>query len=70
MPKNTFVYHRPNAEQIERISKIRAACMVMEAIINEECLPSRERSLAHTKLEEVSMWANKSIVMEEGTEVA
>ena len=69
MPKHPFDYHRPSAEQVERITAIREACKAMHDAIMAHCPSSRERSLAITNLEQVSMWANKAIVMEEGTPV-
>ena len=62
MPKHPFDYHRPNETQIAQINNVRQRCKALHATLLQ--LPaSRERSLAITKLEEVSMWANKGIVM-------
>jgi hypothetical protein len=62
LPKHPFDYHRPSDAQIQQIAFNRGACKAMhEALLT---LPvSRERSIAITKLEEVSMWANKAIIM-------
>lgn len=57
-----FDYHRPDESQIAEITKVREGCKALFEILNT-LPPCRERSLAHTKLEEVSMWANKGIVM-------
>jgi hypothetical protein len=62
--KNPFEYQKPNSDQVERIGSVRYGCSALYERIMNNCLPSRERSLAITKLEEVSMWANKSIVFE------
>jgi hypothetical protein len=62
--KNPFEYQKPNSDQVERIEMVRKALKQSHECIMNNCLPSRERSLAITKLEEVSMWANKSIVFE------
>jgi hypothetical protein len=62
MPKYPFDYHRPSDTQIKQITTVREGCKTLHETLME--LPSnRERSLAITKLEEVSMWANKGIVM-------
>ncbi len=60
--KHPFDYHAPNQTQIEQISTVRTKCKEL----NETLLalpPSRERSIAITNLEQVSMWANKGIIM-------
>jgi hypothetical protein len=62
--KNPFEYQKPNSDQVERIEMVRHALKLAYNSIMGNCPPSRERSLAITKLEEVSMWANKSIVFE------
>ncbi len=56
-----FEYQKPTKLQIERITEVREKCRKLYDTLL--CLESsRERSLAVTKLEEVSMWANKAIV--------
>lgn len=60
--KHPFDYHRPSETQVEQISTVRDGCKALHAILL--ALPSNaERTLAIRKLEEVSMWANKGIVM-------
>lgn len=57
---NPFEYVRPNERGVELIKNNRAACRALYDVLLT--LPeSRERSIAITKLEEVSMWANKCI---------
>ena len=66
--KHPFDYHRPTTEQVEQISTIREGCKALHDLILT--LPSsRERSVAITKLEEVSMWANKSVIMSNEGEI-
>ena len=67
--KHPFVFHRPNADQASRITKIREALKGAYEIVLENAPSSAERTLAVRKLEEASMWANKAIVMEQGTPV-
>lgn len=58
---NPFEYQRPGEEQVKKIEEVRSKCKELYDLLLT--LPeSRERSLAITKLEEVSMWANKGIV--------
>ena len=55
-----FEYQRPDPKQIAVIASLRQRCA--ELYSDLMALPeSRERSLAITKLEEVSMWANKCV---------
>ena len=59
--QNPFEYVKPTEKSVEDIKKVRE----MYSDLNKMLLdlnPSRERSVAITKLEEVSMWANKGIV--------
>lgn len=59
--KHPFEYQAPTQDHVTKITDVREACKALHAVLLTlpEC---RERSLAITKLEEVSMWANKGIV--------
>lgn len=61
MDKHPFDYQKPTEAQVEVISEFRQKCKdLYEYLLT---LPhSRERSLAITQLEQVSMWGNKCIV--------
>lgn len=58
---NPFEYVKPTEQSINEITAVREKCNELHTLILglKNC---RERSLAITKLEEVSMWANKGIV--------
>lgn len=56
-----FAYQKPTTAQTAQIEAVRASCRDLHNLILS-LPPGRERSLAVTKLEEVSMWANKGIV--------
>jgi len=56
-----FTYHPPKGDQPSRYEMIRSGANSMAMMIYELCPDSRERSLAITKLEEASFWANASI---------
>jgi archaellum biogenesis ATPase FlaH len=60
--QDPFVYIKPTELSVETITKIRNACQDLNKLILDEIPQSRERALAITKLEELSMWANKAIV--------
>ncbi|RLB40899.1 MAG: hypothetical protein DRH30_07910 [Deltaproteobacteria bacterium] len=62
---NRFSYHSPKDDQQDRYERIREAMRELALDIASMCPPSRERSLAITKLEEASMWANASIARNE-----
>lgn len=57
---NPFEYRQPSAFAVDTIILIRDECKTLYKMLTDlpEC---RERSMAMTKLEEVSMWANKAI---------
>lgn len=59
--ENAYTYHAANDEQAEKYQRIRAKAKELAYLIEEECPNSREKSLAMTKLEEASMWANASV---------
>lgn len=62
---NVFTYHKPAGDQPQRYEAIRAKGKELAELINQSCPPSRERSLAFTKIEEAVMWANASISRED-----
>jgi len=66
--ESTFTYHPPTNSQAERYVDIRAKARELAELIANNCPPSRELSLAMTKLEEVVMWANASIARNEHNE--
>lgn len=59
--ENAYTYHAPKEGQVEKYQRIRAKAKELAYLIDEECPDSREKSLAMTKLEEASMWANASV---------
>ncbi|WP_412027904.1 hypothetical protein [Deinococcus yunweiensis] len=61
-PKHPFDYQRPTSKHVQQLETVRAALKEAHDVLLATLPPSRERSLAVTKLEEVSMWANKGIV--------
>lgn len=60
-----FIYHPPKGDQPGRYEAIRAQAKHYAAYIMDVCPPSRERSLALTKLEEVAFWAIAAIARNE-----
>ena len=59
----TFAHHEYDAAQQAASGSIRRAAEDLEAAIALRCAPSREKSLAMTKLEECAMWANKALAL-------
>lgn len=59
--ENNFMYHAPKAGQQEKYEAIRAKAKELAYLIDEECPPSREKSLAMTKLDESVMWADAAV---------
>jgi hypothetical protein len=62
MDTNPFVYIAPNEASVEKIKVFREACNTLNTLILETIPACRERSVAITNLEQVSMWGNKGIV--------
>lgn len=65
MIENSFTYHPPIGTQQERYVMLRNAAKELALLILSSVPPSREQSLAITKLEETIMWANKGIACNE-----
>jgi hypothetical protein len=64
--ENRFTYHAPKLGQPETYSFLRDQAKNLAYHLVNNCPPSRELSLALTKLEEVVFWANASIARQEG----
>lgn len=62
MTLDAFDYQAPSNEQTERIVALRQSMKDLRDQLQNLIPESRERSMAITKLEEVSMWANKGVV--------
>jgi len=62
---NNFSYHAPKEGQAEKYEGIRADAKALAYKLTNFCPPSRELSLALTKLEEAVMWANAAIARNE-----
>ena len=60
---NRFSYHPPKSSQghQERYASIRSRALGLAVFIRVVTPPTREQSLALTKLEEAVMWANAAI---------
>lgn len=63
--ENTYTYHAPKGDQTARYEKLRAKARELAELIEAFCPDSREKSLAHTKVEEATMWANAAIARNE-----
>lgn len=61
MIENNFMYHSPKDGQQEKYQLIREKAKELAYLIDGNCPPSREKSIAMTELETAVMWANASI---------
>lgn len=59
--ENNYVYHPASPKQQESYGQLRSMAKGLAYLIDMHCPDSRERSLAHTNLEQAIMWANASI---------
>ena len=62
---NRAKYIEVNKEQQNKIDLIRSSFSNMYDVLDINCKPGREISLAYTKLEEAQFWAIKGITREE-----
>ena len=65
---NNFTYHPPKEGQPAKYTWIRNGGQDLAELILALTPPSREQSLAFTKLEEAIMWANAAIARNEKDE--
>ncbi len=63
--ENDFTYHPPKPGQPERYAEIRNTVKICAEAIVGMTPPSREQSLALTKLDEAVFWANAAIARNE-----
>lgn len=63
--EKTFTYHAPKEDQPERYVEIRDKAKELAVLILHTTPPSREQSLALTKLEEAVFSANAAIARNE-----
>ena len=59
--ENAFIHHVPKPGQPEIYGEIRQEAKEFARLIFARCPDSQELSLALTRLEEVTMWANAAI---------
>lgn len=64
MVEETY-YHPPKGDQTVRYGKINEAQKDFLKAVLKYAPPSRERSLAITKMQEARMWANAAIALNE-----
>ena len=57
-----FAYHKPSADGLARITKLREHFSEGERLIREICPESRQRAVAITNNEQAAMWAIKAVV--------
>lgn len=62
---NRFCYHTPKGDQQQRYVNLRETARNLALVIASSSKPSREQSLALTKLQEAVMWANAGIACNE-----
>ena len=62
MISSTFAYHKPSAEGLGKINKLRELYTALSNELNLLTVPSRELSVAQTNLEQSAMWAIKAVV--------
>lgn len=62
MINSTFAYHKPSAEGLKKINRLRELYTELSNELNTMTSPSRELSVALTNLEQSAMWAIKAVV--------
>lgn len=60
--RNTYAYHKPSAEGLRLINRLRHAFSDLHDDVEKHAPNSREKSVALTNLETAAMWAIKAVV--------
>ena len=63
--ENRFTYHKPTGNQVDRYHELRDEAKCFAEVVLANTPESREQSLALTKIEEATMWANAAIARRE-----
>lgn len=63
--KNNIAHHAPHDDQAQKYGQNRSGATEFGLMLLTNCPPSRELSLALTKLEETLFWANAAIARNE-----
>ena len=63
MVGKSYQYHKPSAEGLDKVAKLREAFSAIDDIVQQIAPSSRERSLAITNIEQAAMWAIKAVVV-------
>lgn len=61
---DSFKYHQPSAEQVDRIAHVRQGHIVLAGLIMRSTLTGPDQTAALRKLHECMMTVNKAIVTE------
>lgn len=61
---DSFRYHQPNAEQVDRIAHVRQGHIVLAQLIMRSTMTGPDQTAALRKLHECMMTVNKAIVTE------
>lgn len=57
-----YAYHKPSAEGLDKITRLREHFSAGERLIKEVCGNVRQASIALTNNEQTAMWAIKAVV--------
>jgi hypothetical protein len=57
-----YAYHKPSADGLSKINRLREHFSEGERLIKEICPQSRHQSVALTNNEQTAMWAIKAVV--------
>lgn len=62
-----YAYHKPSAEGLDKITRLREHFSAGERLIREVCVdadgkPTRQQAIAITNNEQTAMWAIKAVV--------
>ena len=68
LEERRFTYHKLSEEDVVIVGVLRKQCRELAKSINAACPDCREKSVAITKIEEASMWANAGIARESAKE--
>ena len=64
-----YAYHKPSAEGLDKITRLREHFSEGERLIREMCGTTRQSAVAITNNEQTAMWAIKAVVFNDPASV-
>jgi hypothetical protein len=65
--RERYTYHPPSQHGVDAHTALSEACIDLAQLVEDTCPNCREKSLAHTHLQQVKMFASAAIALDPNT---